>query len=384
MTTTNSSNSKSGEANILFSYLTGLFTAVLIFFLFFLFIGYRIGFSNLFSNLKSQIIPIGSSPKVLNLPEDILKELTKLKVPIDNAHNPTNVPKHDTYLVRPDKDLGFVLRPDVRVYANILKSTMAINVDPPVIYFKDGLEYSDNVKKYLMDQSLISFSYSTDSNGFRNTIPSVKSDKQILIIGDSVPFGVGVDDEHTVASQLQEIIGDKYRVINAGVGNYDGHQAFLMAKKLSNENTFAGLIYVACQNDFWDAKDWDMEARGVLTKINSISNRFSNNIIIVLVTYMQYNLQDFFLDKGFSQERMEKTHLLRNSLPEIAAQFGFEYHDWTENVSYFMNKEKSIFSRFALYSDRAHLSPLGNRLMAIELFSMIQHKWLVNTEHPNN
>ena len=159
------------------------------------------------------------------------------------------------------------------------------------------LEYSNNVKKYIKEQSLINYSYSTDSNGFRNTIPNIKSDKQIIIIGDSVPFGVGVDDEHTVASQLQKIIGDKYRVINASVGNYNGHQAFLMAKKLSNENSFAGLIYVACQNDFMVAKDWDIEARDVLTKINTISNRFNNNIIIMLVTYMEYNLHDFSLTR---------------------------------------------------------------------------------------
>jgi lysophospholipase L1-like esterase len=384
VTTTNSSNSKSGEANILFSYLTGLFTAILIFSLFFLFVGYKVGFSNLFSTFKNQIVPLESSPKVLSLPEDILKELTELKVPIDNTHNLTRVPKHDTYLVRTDKDLGFALRPDVRIHASMVRSTLAINVDPPVVYTKDDIKYSNNVKEYLKEQSLINYSYSTDSNGFRNTIPSVKSDRQILIIGDSVPFGVGVDDEHTVASQLQKIIGEKYRIINAGVGNYNGHQAFLMAKKLSDENSFAGLIYVACQNDFWEVKDWNMEAKDVLTKISAISNKFSNNVIVMLVTYMQYNLHDFFLDKGLSNERMEKTHLLRNALPKIAEQFGFQYHDWTDDVSDFMNKEKSIFSRFALYCDRAHLSPLGNRLMANELFSIIQHKWLINTEHPNN
>jgi hypothetical protein len=215
-------------------------------------------------------------------------------------------------------------------------------------------------------------------------VPEVKSDKQILIIGDSVPFGVGVDDEYTVASQLQKMIGAQYGIINAGVGNYNGHQAFEMAKKLSNGKNFSGLIYVACQNDFMQAESWVADAADVLTKINTLSGRFNNNIIIIFETYMEYNLRDIFLDSGWSDKRIEKTHSLRMSLPKITAGFGFEYYDWTDAVSKFMDKEKSIFSRFALYSDHAHLSPLGNRLLANELQSIIQHKWLVEPEQPNN
>ena len=43
-----------------------------------------------------------------------------------------------------------------------------------------------------------------------NTVPYVKSDRQILLIGDSVAFGVGVDDEHTVASYLQKLTGGQF------------------------------------------------------------------------------------------------------------------------------------------------------------------------------
>jgi lysophospholipase L1-like esterase len=372
----------SNQTNSLFSYLTGLLTATLIFSLIFLFIGYKIGFSDLYTQLKNEIIP----PKVLRLPKDILEELTQLKAAIGNANNPTKLPEHDTFLVRPDKELGFVLRPDVRISVSMLQSTKALNVDPPVLHLKDddNPEYSNRLKAYIEEESRINYSYSTDSNGFRKTVPEVKSDKQILIIGDSVAFGVGVDDEHTAASQLQKTIGEQYRIINGGVGNYNGRQAFLMAKKLSDENNFAGLIYIACQNDFMQAESWVGEAKDVLTEINTISDRFNNNIIIMLETYMEYTLHDFFLDTDWSDKRIEETHSLRRSLPKITAEFGFEYYDWTETVSNFMKKEKSIFSRFALYSDHAHMSPLGNRLMANELFSIIQHKWLVNSEHPNN
>ena len=374
---------RTSQRSLLFSYLTGLLTATLIFFLFLLFIGYKIGYSKIFTKLQNAIIPAEPWEKVLFLPRDILEELIQLRAPIDNAKNPTEVSIHDTFIARPDKELGHVLRPDVKISASMLKSTKAINVDPPVLYLKydPSLGYSTQLEAYLKEQSRIEYLYSTDSNGFRKTVPNVQSEKKILIIGDSVAFGVGVDDENTAASHLQEMIGGQFKIINTGVGGYNGQQAFLMAMKLSKENDFFGLIYIACQNDFMEVEDWAAEAEDVLRKINTISNRFNNNIIVVLETYMEYNLKDFFLDKGWSDPKINKTHSLRQAFPKIIEEFGFAYHDWTENVSIFMKEEKSIFSRFALYADHAHLSPLGNRLLANELFSIIQQKWLVSAEH---
>lgn len=362
MTTNKSSTSKLSEVN-LFSYLTGLLTAVLMFFLFFLFSGYKIGFSNFF--VKPRLV----------LPHDILTELTQLKAPIGNADNPTKVPSHDTFLVRPDQKLGYVLRPNTRISVNMLTSARAINIDPPVLHLKYDLQYSDRLKAYIKKESRIDYAYSTDGNGFRKTVPIVKSDKQILIIGDSVAFGVGVDDENTAASHLQKLIGERYEIINAGVGGYTGQQAFLMAQRLSDEKKFSGLIYIACQNDFMFGKDWVGEAKDILAKISTISSRFDNKVIVLFETYMEYNLRDFFLEKGWSNEEIEQTHSLRQTLPKITADLRFDYHDWADDVSKFMESEKSIFSRFALYTDHTHLSPLGNRLMANTLFSIIQRKW---------
>ena len=321
----------------------------------------------------------------MRLPDDILEELTLLKAPIGNAQNPTKVIEHDTYLTHPDDEIGYMLNPDINLSVNLLKSTKAINVDPPVLHLQDAdrLRISPELRSYLQQESRLSYSYSTNSEGFRRTVPRVESDKQILIIGDSVPFGVGVDDENTVASHLQKLIGKEYQIINAGVGGYSGHQAFLRAKKLAGEKKYYGLIYVACQNDFMDDADWTVKARDILTELDSISDSFNNNIVVMLETYMEYNLRDFFLELGWSEQRLEKTHILRKYLPEIAAEYGFAYHDWTDVVYSFMMQEKSVFSSFALYSDHAHLSPLGNRLMADALFSIIRQKWPQHGELPD-
>jgi hypothetical protein len=234
---------------------------------------------------------------------------------------------------------------------------------------------SERLHAYLKKGSRLQYSYSTDSYGFRTTVPSVDSPEQVLIVGDSVPFGVGVADESTAASHLQRLIGKRYRIINASVGGYDGQQAFLMAKKISNNTKFAGLIYIACQNDFMGKDDWINEANTILARIKSISQRFGDNVVVVLHTYMEYTLRDIFHENGWKQKRIEKTHALRSALPGICKEYGYGFYDWTDIVDDFLKAEKSIFSRFALYADHCHLSPLGNRLMAEKVVRIMEYKW---------
>ena len=90
-----------------------------------------------------------------------------------------------------------------------------------------------------------------------------------------------------------------------------------MAKKISNNKKFAWLVYVACQNDFMGNDDWIQEAHNVLARIKPISQRFGDNVVVVLHTYMEYTLRDIFLESGWKQKRIEKTHSLRNALPRI-------------------------------------------------------------------
>ena len=361
---------------VIYPYLMGCLTVTIVFLLVCLFVGYRIGPKNI-SNLFSEVFPVAKYKKVLYLPKDVLEELTELNAVIENAGNPTNQSEHNTLAVIPDEELTYVLRPETKMFVSVLRTTRAYNFDPPTLVLKyaDRELISERLRLYLKDQSRLSYSYSIDHNGFRRTVPYIDSNEQVLIIGDSVAFGVGVEDEFTAASHLQKMVGKRYRIVNAGVGGYDGQQAFLMAKKISNKTRFAGLIYVACQNDFKRREDWIQEANDVLARIKSISERFNNNIVVVLQTYMEYNLRDIFIQDGWKEKHIQKTHALRSALPSICKEYGYGYYDWTDIVDGFLKVEKSIFSRFALYADHAHLSPLGNRLMAEKLFKIMEYKW---------
>lgn len=363
-------------------YLAGLLTSFLIFVKIFLFVGYKIGFSNLTGKLWGVLWPSTSSEDVLDMPQQILDELKQLGAVIENAYNPTNQTKHNTILVQPDENLGFVLRPHAKISGFMLRAANALNLDPPVVYLRSGASMSNELRTYLNRNTRLEYSYSVDADGRRVTLPIVQSAHRILMVGDSVLFGVGVNDSSTMASKLQSLIGNRYTIVNAGVGNYGGMQAFEMANELSKKSEYAGLIYIASQNDFMGDRgvSFSDEANIVLQRFSSLKERFSKGITVMLVTYMQYNLHDVFLERGWRAQTIAKTDMLRRSMARRAEELECEYVDWTEIVEEHMMIEGSLWARFALYVDHGHLSPVGNSLAAKELYERLKRRGVIGGE----
>ena len=348
-------------------YALGAFTAGLLALMLFLFLGYLVGFPEVRDRIRERFSP-GGEESVVDLPEDVLRELVDLNAVVSNAGNPTNRPEHDTVLVRPDEAMGYVLRPGAAITGHLLETKRPFNWDPPVLYLKTGLPQSARLRDYVEENARLSYRYSVSEEGFRTTLPEVDSSRRILVVGDSVAFGVGVNDGDTIASCLQRLEGKRFRVVNAAVGGYDGRSVFKAADRLSRDREYWALVYIACQNDFvHGGDDWTAEAREVLAGFDGISDRFGGRVVVCLHTYMEYNLRDVFLDQGWSDVWIGRTEALRDSVPKLCGAFGFGYVDWSRLLEAFGREAGSVFARFALYCDHAHLAPLGNRLVAEEL-----------------
>src|SRR5262245_21262090 len=230
------------------AFLAGNLTASTIFLLTLSFVGYRIGFSTLFEKLWHRVlIP---SNKVLYLPKNLVKELIALRAVVDNADNPTEQLSHYTILVGRDEEVGWSLIPNARISLYLLRAQNAYNLDPPVLALPVYAKISDDLRRYISEQARLHYTYTVGTDGFRTTIPIVDSTHKILMVGDSVLFGEGVNDDSTVASYLQRMVGESSRVVNAGVGGFSGEQALQMAIKAAKKDRYEALIYVACQNDF--------------------------------------------------------------------------------------------------------------------------------------
>ena len=305
--------------------------------------------------------------QVLDLPAEVRAELVSLGAVVENADNPTGARGHDTILTKRDPELGWALRPDARISGFVLKAENPLNWNPPIIYLPAGQLGSSRLQQYLKSHSRLQYAYSIDAQGFRVTLPRVQSPHKILLVGDSVLFGVGVNDDATIASQLQRILGNSAQVVNAGVGGYNGPQLWERADRLSRDGAYDALVYVACQNDFMVSKEGPYvgQAKASMEHFGALGGRFPRGVLVLLQTTMEYVLYDVLLDSGgWPREMIEGSEQLRRELPLLASSHGLGYLDWSQIVDAFELDQGSVFARFALYTDHVHLSPLGNRLAA--------------------
>lgn len=350
----------------LFAYLSGVLTTTVVGGLLFLGVGYRFGLRRTAVKLREVLLPAwnhhhGRSDRLI--PAALLPELIRHRAVVDNADNPTNQSEHDSILVRPDPVLTYVLRPSVTIDAFFL-GTNSFNWDPPVLFLPAGVEMSPSLRQYIREQSRLHYRISTDSQGFRRTLPEVSAAETILVVGDSVAFGIGVDDDKTVASHLQQRVGRRFRVINAAVGGYEAPQEVETASLHSREVLHrGGLVYVVCRNDLEGPEPAQVQVERIVERLTSLAPRFNNRVIVVYHDFMENCLADIFLGG-----MLEPSNDFRRSWSVECRRRGFRYIDWPDLVHRFKTDQQSIFAPFALYADHCHFSPLGNKLLADEIY----------------
>ena len=159
---------REGESKLVaLAFIGGILTASAIAFAFLVFLGSRIGFQTIWE--KTGVSLTGA---VLDMPDELIDELTTLNAVIGNAGNPTGAKKHDTIVARPDDELGWVLRPNVSVDGFQLRARDRVNLDPPVLYLKSGSQMSAALRTYIDENARTSYTYNFDGDGHRRTFPN--------------------------------------------------------------------------------------------------------------------------------------------------------------------------------------------------------------------
>jgi lysophospholipase L1-like esterase len=94
-----------------------------------------------------------------------------------------------------------------------------------------------------------------DANRMRRTtpFPSKRTDFfRVLVLGDSLTYGVGIEAEQTYAAQLQALMQEQYRIefLNLGVGASQSEDVAQRIRRFVPELQPDLVIYGICHNDF--------------------------------------------------------------------------------------------------------------------------------------
>ncbi len=347
-----------------FSYILGIFTTIIPLIMVSIFLVYRIGPNRLHFRLYEILNITLSYNLIVDLPKNILDEILKIDGIISNIpkdYNP-EFEDHNSILTRPDSVLTWALKANKKVDNYIIKSKKPYHFNPPTIHIRSNERLSEELKEYLLNQTRTKYSISTTQDGFRTTLPKINSSRKILLIGDSVAFGVGNDDENTIASFIQKSIGPRATIINAGVGGYNYEQIINKAKlecKRKRHN-YSGLIYFMNQNDYLKTE----EIKVAFEMLESIQNEFDNNIFVFFSTYMTHEISDLINPNYTNNKEFKFVNKQKELISKYCNNLGYKYADLSSIVPKHMLNENSIFSRFALFTDLSHFSPRGNKLIA--------------------
>lgn len=124
-----------------------------------------------------------------------------------------------------------------------------------------------NLHMVIMDHNYrIAQQVTTNRDGFR-IAGHLQNRKRIMVLGDSVTFGWGVNNGQSYPAQLQRLVGQDYQVLNYGVGSWGFAEYYLAYKRyVSRVHPALIILGVFPANDFADLMNasWQGKAQGEL------------------------------------------------------------------------------------------------------------------------
>jgi lysophospholipase L1-like esterase len=124
----------------------------------------------------------------------------------------------------------------------------------PTAWQKRGLERVFGIHAYVWQTAL----HILDANGMRRWEPFPPRDPnrfRVMVVGDSLTYGVGIDAFWTYPEQLERSLAPDFRVevLNLGVGGYASEDVLNVVRRFLPQLQPDLVVYGVCLNDFLEA-----------------------------------------------------------------------------------------------------------------------------------
>jgi hypothetical protein len=264
----------------------------------------------------------------------------------------------------------------------------------------------------------------TNNDGFR--FPEIKAlRKSIMVLGDSVTFGSGVNNGETYSDCLGNLLVNKYNVMNYGCPQWGFAEYYLTYKKyVKDVKPILIIMGIFPSNDFNDlfSSSWQGKAEGELPvpplQRNDVYIDKSNYFRSTEITYKISILRDIatfiFISKNILQPIIHLNNKLKDKFNKLSteelsikiisdiaknnnllllilpAQYNYDDKKSLEKVKLYVRQLEKIEGvhvlnlyniieprRKELYVDGSHFNKEGNKIVATEIYQYLNKNQLL-------
>ena len=209
------------------------------------------------------------------------------------------------------------------ILLGVLVSMLALLIlEGGVRLFRSDINHQDTERALFMERKFgnsfgwlpnvsgVSFGqrFYTDKDGFRKPERQPDSGKSWVILGDSVAFGVGVENDNTFISLMQEARPD-IRILNTAVVGYATENYRDVLLKFASESDVTHVVLFYCLNDIYDAMNVLPEKQGGVERVLGFLRR--NSKLYMLMKNILSDRSKTFLQNDFHEYEESNPRFIR-------------------------------------------------------------------------
>jgi hypothetical protein len=189
-------------------------------------------------------------------------------------------------------------------------------------HYNEGLFYKLNSGKVNFGNIEFNNTYQQNSMGYRSSEKSLQNPK-IILLGDSFSFGIGVGQDETYASILEQKTGKL--LLNTGVPSYGTARENIVLSQ-QNKDSLQLLLLQYCNNDLLENEVFNKKTSNFIGSKESFSVAFFSNLpkqyyypFKYLFGVFSYNISGWL--SGFSKQKNSVQNTANNHAKEFLPVF---------------------------------------------------------------
>lgn len=256
-------------------------------------------------------------------------------------------------------------RPEIDKTFTYLRTPLFEMFNPVVMFYDSDRELSKPLQSFVERYGVRPTTFTTDQFGQRKTIPTADRDDIVFVAGDSVAAGAMINDDETLASELQRRDPHR-RYVNLGKGGAEAAEIRCNVELAAERyrSRVRELIYVYCENDFDDEESMGTPEAVMGWLRQFVREQGIDRTTIVYAPYIFNVVPELTRVPGERGERFKDHADEKARLLALVQEAGFGWVDYGELALAEADARGTPFGALALYIDVVHHSPLGVERLA--------------------